>query len=118
MPKAKKSSNKDTSDFIKKVASAGRGGDTELAHLSPKARELLKKLGGAGTKNPKTKLKEYRVARESGVSPFAEELLEESNPAEQEAARAAQEQAVAERPEVMVRPQKQDSVEAFIREQE
>ena len=81
MPKAKKSSNKDTSDFIKKVASAGRGGDTELAHLSPKARELLKKLGGAGTKNPKTKLKEYMVARESGVSPFAEESLEESNPA-------------------------------------
>ena len=76
MPKAKKSSNKDTSDFIKKVASAGRGGDTELAHLSPKARELLKKLGGAGTKNPKTKLKEYRV-REPGVSPFAEESLDE-----------------------------------------
>lgn len=76
MPKAKKSSNKDTSDFIKKVASAGRGGDTELAHLSSKARDLLKKLGGAGTKNPKTKLKEYRV-REPGVSPFAEESLDE-----------------------------------------
>lgn len=62
MPKAKKSSKKDTSSFIKKVASAGRGGDTELAYLSPKARDLLKKLGGAGTVNPKTKLKEYRTA--------------------------------------------------------
>lgn len=62
MPKAKKSSKKDTTSFIKKVASAGRGGDTKLAHLSPKARELLKNLGGAGTKNPKTGLKEYKAA--------------------------------------------------------
>jgi hypothetical protein len=60
MAKAKKSAKKDTASFIKKVASAGRGGDTELAYLSPKARELLKKLGGAGTKNPKTKLREYQ----------------------------------------------------------
>lgn len=62
MPKAKKSSKKDTSSFIKKVASAGRGGDSELAYLSPKARDLLKKLGGAGTKNPDTGLKEYKAA--------------------------------------------------------
>jgi hypothetical protein len=83
MPKAKKSSKKDTSAFIKKVASAGRGGDTELAYLSSTARDLLKKLGGAGTKNPKTKLKEYkaaaRFAREPRVSRTAEESLDEFN---------------------------------------
>ena len=87
MPKAKKSSkplsSKDTAAFIKKVASAGRGGDTELAYLSSTARDLLKKLGGAGTKNPKTKLKEYkaasRFAREPGVSRAAETALEEFN---------------------------------------
>ena len=62
MPKAKKSVKKDTSSFIKKVASAGRGGDSKLAYLSPTARDLLKKLGGAGTVNPKTKLKEYKAA--------------------------------------------------------
>lgn len=72
MPKAKKSSKKDTSDFIKKVASAGRGGDTELAYLSPKARDLLKKLGGAGTKNPDTGLKEFKAA-----SRFAKAAAEE-----------------------------------------
>ena len=59
MPKAKKTSKKDTSSFIKKVGSAGRRGDTELAYLSPKARDLLKKLGGSGTRNPRTDLKEF-----------------------------------------------------------
>ena len=43
-----------------KVAKAGRGGDEELAYLSPSSRELLKQLGGAGTINPKTGLPEYR----------------------------------------------------------
>lgn len=64
MPKSsKRSSEKDALSFIKKVAAAGRGGDTELAYLSTNARALLKKLGGAGTVNPKTKLPEYRRRR-------------------------------------------------------
>jgi hypothetical protein len=50
-------------EYIKKVAAAGRGGDTKLAYLSSSARQLLKDLGGAGTKNPKTKLPEYRRRR-------------------------------------------------------
>lgn len=83
MPKAKKSSKKDTSSFIKKVASAGRGGDTELAYLSPKARDLLRKLGGSGTKNPKTELKEYKAAsrftREEDDIRTAEDSLAEFN---------------------------------------
>jgi len=41
------------------VASAGRGGDTQLAHLSPQSAALLKSQGGAGTINPKTGLPEY-----------------------------------------------------------
>ena len=43
------------------VASAGRGGDTKLAHLSPQSAALLKSQGGAGTINPKTGLPEYLV---------------------------------------------------------
>jgi hypothetical protein len=43
------------------VASAGRGGDTQLAHLSPQSAALLKSQGGAGTINPKTGLPEYLV---------------------------------------------------------
>ncbi len=50
-------------EYIKKVAAAGRGGDTKLAYLSSSARQLLKDLGGAGTKNPKTKLPEYQRRR-------------------------------------------------------
>ena len=77
MPKAKKSSKKDTSSFIKKVASAGRGGDSELAYLSPKARDLLKKLGGAGTMNPATGLKEYKAA--ARFARTAQDSLDEFN---------------------------------------
>jgi len=43
------------------VASAGRGGDTKLAHLSSQSAALLKSQGGAGTINPKTGLPEYLV---------------------------------------------------------
>jgi len=75
MAKAKKLADKDIASFIKKVASAGRGGDTELAFLSASARDLLKKLGGAGTKNPKTGLKEYKAA-----SRFAKARAEEAEP--------------------------------------
>ena len=42
-----------------KVASMGRNGDTQLAHINDVEADLLKLLGGAGTINPKTGLKEY-----------------------------------------------------------
>lgn len=42
-----------------KVASMGRNGDTQLAHINDVEADLLKLLGGAGTVNPKTGLKEY-----------------------------------------------------------
>jgi len=41
------------------LASMGRGGDTELAHVKPQEKAMLIKMGGSGTTNPKTGLKEY-----------------------------------------------------------
>jgi hypothetical protein len=43
----------------KRLAKAGRKGDTMLAHLSPKSAETLRSMGGSGTTNPETGLKEY-----------------------------------------------------------
>jgi hypothetical protein len=37
----------------------GRGGDTELAHINPIEAHILKSLGGSGTINPTTGLREY-----------------------------------------------------------
>jgi hypothetical protein len=44
---------------MKQVALQGKNGDTQLAHVNPIEAELLKRLGGAGTTNPKTGLKQY-----------------------------------------------------------
>lgn len=62
MPKSQKGSSRDLLDKVKKVSAAGRGGDTKLAHLSPMAQKILKGAGGAGTRNPKTGLKEFKAA--------------------------------------------------------
>ena len=43
----------------RRVAKAGRKGDTMLAHLSPSSAETLRSMGGSGTTNPQTGLKEY-----------------------------------------------------------
>jgi hypothetical protein len=43
----------------RQVASAGRGGDTMLAHINPEEAGLLKALGGSGTINPKTGLPDF-----------------------------------------------------------
>lgn len=45
----------------KKLASSGRYGDTMLAHLSPNSAKTLKSMGGSGTINPKTGLREYSL---------------------------------------------------------
>jgi len=42
-----------------KIAQMGRAGDTELAHVNPYEKMLLKMLGGSGTINPKTGLREF-----------------------------------------------------------
>ena len=41
------------------IAGYGRGGDTELAHINPIEAHILKSLGGSGTINPATGLREY-----------------------------------------------------------
>jgi hypothetical protein len=43
----------------KNLASKGRYGDTMLAHINPQEAALLKSMGGAGTINPKTGLREF-----------------------------------------------------------
>ena len=47
------------------VAGMGRKGDTALIHARPKARRALKAMGGAGTRNPFTGLREYADAGET-----------------------------------------------------
>ena len=44
----------------RKVAAAGRHGDTMLAHITPREAAALKAMGGAGTINPQTGLVEYK----------------------------------------------------------
>lgn len=41
------------------IRSYGRNGDTELAHINPIEAHILKSLGGSGTINPATGLREY-----------------------------------------------------------
>jgi len=41
------------------LRSKGRNGDTELAHVNPREKAILKALGGAGSRNPRTGLREY-----------------------------------------------------------
>ena len=63
------------SDELSKIAkllqSKGRGKDTILAHITPKEAELLKKLGGRGSKNPETGLLEFES--DYDVTPVIEE---------------------------------------------
>lgn len=46
-------------DYQDWAASKGRYGDTMLAHVTPEEAELLKSLGGSGTINPETGLREF-----------------------------------------------------------
>jgi hypothetical protein len=46
-------------DAAEKVKSAGRDGDTMLAHINPAEAAMLKQAGGSGTINPETGLPEF-----------------------------------------------------------
>jgi hypothetical protein len=46
-------------DAASEVRSAGRDGDTMLAHINPFEAEMLKRMGGQGTINPDTGLPEF-----------------------------------------------------------
>ena len=41
------------------LAARGRGGDTMIAHLNPVEALMLRRLGGSGTINPRTGLREF-----------------------------------------------------------
>ena len=57
----------------RRLQSAGRGGDSMLAHINPREAEMLRRMGGAGTVNPNTGLQEYKSAKKwiSAVLPIA-----------------------------------------------
>ena len=44
---------------MRKIANMGRMGDTQLAHVTPEEKRLLKAMGGSGTMNPRTGMPEY-----------------------------------------------------------
>ena len=49
----------DLKSIAKMLSKKGRGGDTMLAHITPKEAAILKEAGGAGTVNPDTGLLEF-----------------------------------------------------------
>jgi hypothetical protein len=55
----------------------GRGGDTELAHINPREAEMLRLMGGSGTVNPNTGLREYKGFFEflGSILPIAASIL-------------------------------------------
>ena len=46
-------------NHLSRLARQGRGGDTELAHVNPQEKAMLKSMGGSGGINPNTGLREY-----------------------------------------------------------
>ena len=46
-------------NHLSSLANKGRYGDTELVHVNKREKEALKAMGGSGTINPETGLKEY-----------------------------------------------------------
>jgi hypothetical protein len=42
------------------LAALGRGGDTILAHINPMEAEVLRRMGGSGTINPNTGIREFK----------------------------------------------------------
>jgi hypothetical protein len=56
----KKYNKKDINCLLEQIKKKGRNGDTELAHVNPLEAIMLKKMGGSGSINPKTGLREYK----------------------------------------------------------
>ena len=44
----------------RKLQTGGQGGDSELVHVNPREAEILRRMGGQGTVNPNTGLREYK----------------------------------------------------------
>lgn len=47
----------------RQLQAAGRGGDSMLAHINPREAEMLRRMGGSGTINPNTGLREYKSGK-------------------------------------------------------
>lgn len=60
----------DLKKIAKELAGKGRGGDSMLAHITPKEANILKAAGGAGTVNPDTGLLEFYDEDGLGASPY------------------------------------------------
>ena len=82
-------------DMAKRLASAGRGKDSILAHINPKEMALLKKHGGSGKVNPSTGVMEFD---DTDYSDYGSTPTETSTPMFQEATPASQEPYVAPPP--------------------
>ena len=65
-------------DMAKRLAAAGRGKDSILAHINPKEMALLKKHGGSGKTNPKTGIMEF----DEDATPMADYASSHQMPAE------------------------------------
>lgn len=48
------------------MANMGRGGDSQLVHVNPTEMAMLKRMGGVGTRNPYTGLREYGFFKSIG----------------------------------------------------
>lgn len=60
--------NVDYGELLRQLAGHGRYGDTELAHVNPEEKALLKARGGSGSINPYTGLREYFDVLSGGAS--------------------------------------------------
>lgn len=61
----------------RKLQTGGRGGDTELVHVNRREAEILRRMGGAGTVNPNTGLREYKSVKKliGSVLPIALSII-------------------------------------------
>ena len=57
----------------RQLETGGRGGDTELVHVNRREAEMLRRMGGSGTVNPNTGLREYKSGKQllGAVLPIA-----------------------------------------------
>lgn len=75
-------------EMAKRLAAAGRGKDSILAHINPKEAKLLKKHGGRGSVNPNTGVMEFDDGDYQDYGPAPTEtstpMFQEATPASQE----------------------------------
>jgi hypothetical protein len=61
----------------RKLQTGGQGGDSELVHVNPREAEILRRMGGQGTVNPNTGLREYKSFKKilGAVLPIALSII-------------------------------------------